>query len=157
MCLTGICAGCDVHVNKKKAGHLYDYKHVPRCPRCSQCPLRITDRFTVSCPWRNYWFVFNQSRNFSILNLESEVIDCVIQYCDGILKTFCDSISQVNAGVAEVLVRCRLVRCLSSFDHCSYSCLIHLSLILSHSFIIDTISFIYHWYYKIVVIDSITK
>jgi len=47
---------------------------------------------------------FNQSRNFSILNLESEVIDCIIQYCDVILKTCCDSISQVNAGVAEVLM-----------------------------------------------------
>jgi len=30
---------------------------------------------------------FNLSHNFSIVNLESEVIDCIIQYCDGILKT----------------------------------------------------------------------
>ena len=53
---------------------------------------------------------FNQSCNFCILNLESEVIDfIIIQYCDGILKTCCDAISQVNAGVAEVLMQCRLV------------------------------------------------
>jgi hypothetical protein len=49
---------------------------------------------------------FSQTCNFSILNLVSEVTDFIIQYCDGILKTCCDCISQVNAGVAEVLMQC---------------------------------------------------
>lgn len=49
---------------------------------------------------------FNQTCNFSILNVVSEVIDFIIQYCDGILKTRCDCISQVSAGVSEVLMQC---------------------------------------------------
>ena len=63
---------------------------------------------------------FNQLWYVSILNLESEVIDFIIQYCDGILKTCSDSISKVNAGVAEVLMQCQLVgRSVSqSVSHC---------------------------------------
>jgi hypothetical protein len=49
---------------------------------------------------------FNQTCDFSILTLVSEVTDFIIQYCDGLLKTCCDCISQVNAGVAEVLMQC---------------------------------------------------
>jgi hypothetical protein len=48
---------------------------------------------------------FCQLRNFSVLNLESEVIDFLTQYCHVILKTCWDSISKVNAGVADVLMQ----------------------------------------------------
>jgi hypothetical protein len=74
---------------------------------------------------------FNQTCNFSILNLESEGIDFIIQYCDGILKTCCDYISQVNAGVAEVLTQCRSVGVTPVF-------ISPLLVPLFHSFVIDT-------------------
>ena len=78
---------------------------------------------------------FNQLWYVSILNLESEVIDFIIQYCDGILKTCCDSISEVNAGVAEVLMQCQLVgRSVSQ----SVSQSVIVVVLLYRSFIIDT-------------------